>query len=181
MKLKYLMIIFILIGIFIGISIIIINDHYKPKDKFNILFDFTLTEDQKMGFNVDIDKLHFGKFNLNGGSKREIEIYNNHSYREKLEIDVASANGSMGSWFYFHPKDGIIIPPKEKITMEIMVYPKNAKIGFYEGEIIIRTYKPWYWEEDNYLYWKHRNKLNNCFSKDNASVLDCFNKGFMPK
>ena len=96
-------------------------------------FDFTVEE--KLEFNVDKDKLHFGGVQPGGGSYREFRIFNNHSYAQQGEFKIASTV-RMGDWFNISPGPTFHLNPYEDKNFEAnLKIPSSTPFGSYSGEI----------------------------------------------
>ncbi len=103
---------------------------------------------EKVGFNLDSDKIHFGIVKKGGSSSlRFLEIENKRTY--PVEIIIKS-KGEIEDWVYCYLKNipetiqkTFILEPEEKVELVIGLIPgEEAEIGKkYTGEIKIITKK----------------------------------------
>ena len=89
---------------------------------------------QKFGFNLDTDKLHFGGVFPGGSSERGVIIVNNRDFPLKARFYMS---GEIGSWV--KPEDNpIYLQPSENRTVKFTAKaPENAEFGNYTGEVTV--------------------------------------------
>jgi len=147
------LIIFVLL---IVVSFFIINSFYAPLQTIPVNFDFTLKE-KGIGFNTDVDSLHFGELCLGCSGIKTIHLYNHNNFSEevyfKVIFDQVPSNPlkiSPQYWFYFPPQVSLL--PYENRSIEIKLIPYLFDInktslnissiyGNYSGRIIVSLFK----------------------------------------
>lgn len=174
MKLKYFLMLCILIVVIADITSYMVSDHLKIKETIVIGYDFEINDNGKFGLNLDKDKMHFGNICQGCFSKRVFNLINKNDYREKIIFLIATSNESEeGLWFNFKPSNNWIIERgKEQSFNVTIIIPENASVGNHKGMIIINTYKVWPWAKNNLLHLK----LGGCFSKDLFEMINCHQK-----
>jgi hypothetical protein len=140
--LAFLLFLVILPGIYLSLK------YYQPEEIFISEFDFFVSAEKKGGFNLDKDKIHFGKVCVNCVAKRTIDLFNKNNYTEKYIIRITSANETTLSFFSIYPDSSYIIQPGEKKTFDIYVsIPPGEEPRKHEGEVIIERFRALPWEK----------------------------------
>jgi hypothetical protein len=140
--LAFLLFFVVLPGIYLSIR------YYQPEEVFVTEFDFFVTAEKNGGFNLDRDKMHFGKVCVGCVAKRGIDLFNKNNYTEKYLIKIASANETTLGFFSIYPDSSHILRPGEKKTFELYVsIPPGEEPGKHEGEVIIERYRALPWEK----------------------------------
>ncbi|MBT3297471.1 hypothetical protein HN385_00950 [archaeon] len=171
MKLNTFIPLMIIILISIGFVSYYVTDHFTVKDEFTIEFDFNLV-DKGMGFNLDPDKMHFGTFTaLGASSMRTIRLYNNDTFKEKVQFFVSVENHTgVSHWLDIDPPTGTLLDINEtKEFTLIMDPPANAQTGHYQGVIYIKITKAWPWDKNLIIY----GPLEGCYSENTYEMFAC--------
>jgi len=89
---------------------------------------------QKLAFNLDADKLHFGGIPPENSAERGIVIVNKRDFPLKVRFYMS---GELGSWVL--PEDNpIFLQPFENRTVKFTAtVPKDASYGNYTGELTV--------------------------------------------
>ncbi len=169
MRLRSAIILFLLVGLVLGIVGYFIWDHVAPKEIITMKFDVHISNEKSGGFNLDTDKLHFGILSPQGFSNRKFTLHNQHNFDERIEVVIVSYNSEIANYVYISPTANTIIPKNktEQFTISLFAHEKISLGGHY-GHITIRTYKVWPWET------KKINlpaKFTDCFSSKSMISL----------
>lgn len=96
------------------------------------IIEFDVNVQDRHGFNLDKDKLHFGTLPPGGSGQRAITI--NHAYEYPLTM-VFDVPVDYLSWFSFDVDSLMVLPGESKnITITVHV-PDDTPYGLYEGQI----------------------------------------------
>ncbi len=177
MKVKNMLVLFLILLFVVAIAAYIIQDHIKPKQIITQEFDFKVTSGKKMGFNLDKDKLHFGWVCSVCSAIRNFTLTNNQKYNEKVRFWVAYEQipsetvKNLKELVWFSPYFGVI-EPNQTLGFVATVDPTSATPqGNYTGIIIIKIYRAWPWESTPDT--KEYLPLKGCFSKDLWDIIYC--------
>ncbi|PIN73281.1 hypothetical protein COV20_03555 [Candidatus Woesearchaeota archaeon CG10_big_fil_rev_8_21_14_0_10_45_16] len=129
-------------------SIYFIADHTLPKEVISIDFDFNVSN-TNIGFNLDADKMHFGRIHRESQGTRKIKIGNDADYPQRAEILIASKEQEqIQDWFTVTPNWNYRLQPKQTETfLATLTIPKEAEYKTYEGAFVIYLYKDWPWKK----------------------------------
>lgn len=154
MNVKTLLFLILIILFIVGIATYIIQDHIKPKETLTKEFDFYVVTGSNAGFNLDRDKLHFGKVSSGSSAERKFTLTNTHSYKERIKFMVAydsmyiEKSSNIQDWVWFYPSSAIL-EPNQTVDFRVVANPgpTNSSPDYYEGVIVIQAYKAWPWEK----------------------------------
>lgn len=93
-----------------------------------------ITVQQKIAFNLDTDRLHFGGLPPGDSADRGVDIVNKRDFPLKVRFYMS---GEIGGWVL--PEDNpVLLQPFENKTVKFTAtVPKNAGFGNYTGEITV--------------------------------------------
>lgn len=96
--------------------------------------EMTVVDNREVGFNVENDRIYFGRISVPGGSTRNILIKNPLNKPTKVEFSV---KGDIAPYVYF-PNQGFTVKPLEEtqFTVEARV-PEKTPLGKYTGKVTI--------------------------------------------
>ena len=103
-----------------------------------IEFDVNIKENSGPGFNLDKDKMHFGRLDKHTSSKRDFNLTN--SYEKNMQIDFFIAgydNISLGKNLMITPSSTETLLQGETKEFAAVFHSLNLTDGLYEGKIII--------------------------------------------
>lgn len=168
--LSYLLITIILIVI---ISVVII-DYNVPKETEIFEFDIEIIDYFGVGFNLDKDKLHFGKVCNSCVGKRSIDIINNHKYKQRIEFSFGINNysGDPKEVITISPFGTNIINKNETQKYKIFFNGRKISVGNHTGVIIVKTFRALPWEKQK----KEKLELGICFSENILELISCGKK-----
>lgn len=103
-----------------------INEHYE--------YEMDVVVAENAGFNLDKDKIHFGKVPVNSKSSREI-VMTVGTLPSKINMSV---EGNISQFITIYPDDEIVLVDNAEQTIELEVYiPMDAELGRYEGKLFV--------------------------------------------
>lgn len=95
---------------------------------------FNVTENQ-VGINID-RTLDFGAVKRPGQATKQFNVSNNKEY----SINIYNEIKDVGNFININPY--IVVPPKTNTVINVtVVVDRNAMLGHYEGELIMKVYK----------------------------------------
>ncbi len=120
----------------------VVIQYTLPKEVRVIEYDINITAPGKGGFNLDKDKLHFGKVCEGCASHRKITLENDRKYTVNIIFLVTSFDSLGAKFIYINPSSNVTLIPleKEEFTIDAIV-PENATLENHAGTIGISTYK----------------------------------------
>ena len=118
----------------------LVFDYVVPLQVIIMPYDFVLTD--KMGFNLDGDRLHFGSVCPICDVKRSVYVTNNHEIPVALQLHIFSSDGSDTS---LNVTSKNVITSGSNATITIILVPTDLPTGTYEGTIQLQFRKalPW--------------------------------------
>ena len=142
MRFKYLLLLIIFILFVGGVAASIVREYVTPKDTILLPFDFAVSRNPlDVSFNLDRDKLHFGRFCMNCSAKREFTITNSHLYPEEAQIYLESTDTHLSDWLSIEPATGTVIEANSSTTFKASIHLLDAAPGNYTGTLIIKLYQ----------------------------------------
>ncbi len=94
--------------------------------------DVNITDNEKIGINVDNDAFHFGSLGVRGIVAREFKI---HQTEEDVLVRIIK-RGEMALWVS-NPNNFIVRKGEEKTIEFTLSVPVGMPVGYYTGEIIV--------------------------------------------
>jgi hypothetical protein len=127
---------FVLLLIFIiSLSWFVFN--LVPLEVYSYETDLNVLENNRYGFNVANDSLHFGILPAGGSADRDIFMRGGKKSGVKIK-----AFGAIKDWVRTSDNNFLINEGEEKIVTIFMKVPLGTEKGFYNGTVKIYTYRP---------------------------------------
>lgn len=125
----------ILIAAIVVLAIIGAYWSFQPIAERSIQAQVTI--DNKIGFNLDTDKLYFGRVPENGFSSRDMMV----SY-DKDAFVIITAQGDLAPWIYAS-EDSFFLPADTSRKVTFNLKPASGMpLGKYSGVVIFSFYRP---------------------------------------
>ncbi len=136
MKLKKLIWIIVIVAILTAIFTYFLYSKFLILEVKDLPTDVNVTSINKVGFNLDKDRIHFGTISNGGNSKRQIDLHNTKLVRVEVRL---IGIGDIKEFLYFEPQK-IVLSPGETVNVSITaIVPPNTPYGGYEGYIRVQT------------------------------------------
>lgn len=97
-----------------------------------IEFDMDVEVDNKIGFNLDSDAIHFGTVPAGNKITRYMSI--NHSRGKPIRIGL-KAFGEMGKWLDYSDNGFVLEKNKKRIITLTLYVPEDASVSKYNGKL----------------------------------------------
>ena len=96
--------------------------------------DALFSYDYGVGFNLNKDRLHFGRMPIGGSGTRYITLENTENFRIEIRI---SSEGEIREFFIAEPNP-VVLEPGEIANVNLTVNaPSSASPGNYTGNVLI--------------------------------------------
>ena len=129
---------FAFIALICILIILVFLSIYKSVPLESKALDLHVTVDERLVFNLDKDKVYFGKVPPGSSSSRDIIL--KHSYDSAIIVKIEKY-GEISNWIDVGATNRIISGGREeKISLTVSV-PENASYGNYTGQIKISFYR----------------------------------------
>lgn len=97
-------------------------------------------DDGILGFNANVDALHFGSVPKGNIGERKIILKNDNDFSKIVKL---KARGEVVSWLQFPENNFELAPKTTKEVLVRMNVPANTNSGEFVAEIIISTKRKW--------------------------------------
>jgi len=124
----FLILIFIIVISLIYIFYNFVSVYRKTK------YDVYLIVDDKLGFDVSPDYIHFGKVPPNCNATKKVYVYNNEDKKYIIQLKL---KGNVSQFIYVEEFSPILMPKENKTLIFHAIVPANASYGYYSGELEI--------------------------------------------
>jgi hypothetical protein len=122
-----------------------------PKEVIVMKLYFQVDDDpNRIGFNLEADKMHFGTLCPGCTASRKFSLANNGDYPEKVKFYFTLSPESCLNCevnlskkeplLFVVPSSGTILPAYSMQEFEAKIYPQGLSEGNYSGEVVIKLY-----------------------------------------
>ncbi len=131
-RVKIIAALFVCILVALGVIEILNSIPYDVK-----VLDLHVTVDGKLGFNLDKDKVYFGKVTPENSGTRDVIL--EHSYNSSLRVKLFK-DGEISNWVSIGTNDFLLNPSEKKNVPLTVTVPENTQFGNYTGTLKIVFY-----------------------------------------